>query len=379
MGKAKKGRSEAKKAAAARSMIRAALIHGANKLDAAATEAAIGQDALSYKVRDNALSISSCTSPRDLPEADKAAIFALTETNMKALYKGSAEAMPWNEEEKTQELFSLTSKMLVVRSQITGGVVAFCHYRFEEDDEDDPSEAVLYLYEIQLCSSVSRAGLGRHLMSLMELVALRAHLPKVMLTVFKQNTGAVRFYLGALKYKLDASDPSKFGNKKCTYLILSLSTLEVEQEKVDAKAKAAAEVALATAPPEPLASPDGASCPGAGSAEEPAAGPEDVKGCKAEGEVGAEGVEKEEDEEEMVEACSDVNLLVDVAAAFKAAHGRVPTMDEIKETLRKTIAAQQQHSTDEGAIPAVPVFDFSRTRKPPTAPAREVIEIDPGC
>jgi hypothetical protein len=64
---------------------------------------------------------------------------------------------------------------------------------------DEPVDAVLYLYEIQLSGLVQRGGLGQHLMGLVEVLAMRLHLPRVLLTVFKVNRAATFFYLGKLK------------------------------------------------------------------------------------------------------------------------------------------------------------------------------------
>jgi len=131
--KHKKGKNQAKKAAQGALLIREALIHGGSKLDDAATVALLPAEALTYHCKGQPLAIEVCTAPKDLPAATKEAVFALTEANMKALYVDSKDH-PWNSKEKHAELFSPTSRMLLVRSP-SGTVEAFVHYRFEEDDE----------------------------------------------------------------------------------------------------------------------------------------------------------------------------------------------------------------------------------------------------
>ena len=81
------------------------------------------------------------------------------------------------------------------------------------------------------------------LQQLVELIALQAHMPKVMLTVFKINIGAMLFYRRALKYAVDASSPSKWDDKTAHYEILSLPLHEVDTAASEAAADLAAQVA----------------------------------------------------------------------------------------------------------------------------------------
>ena len=76
---------------------------------------------------------------------------------------------------------------------------------FRFDLEDD--EAVLYLYQLQVSPAHQGHGLGRNLMVLIEDVAVRAGIPKVLLTVQTCNPGALRFYL-RLGYCIDWTSPS---------------------------------------------------------------------------------------------------------------------------------------------------------------------------
>ena len=60
-------------------------------------------------------------------------------------------------------------------------------------------------------------------MTLIELLSLQLFMTKVILTVFKCNTGAMRFYLDKLKgYHVDECSPSNFeGGDDVEYEILS--------------------------------------------------------------------------------------------------------------------------------------------------------------
>jgi len=107
-------------------------------------------------------------------------------------------------------------------------VLGFAHFRYEEDDEDDPTVPVSYLYELQIQSTQQKAGIGKRLMNIVELLALKSHMHKVMLTVFKANKKAMGFYLNKMKYEVDENSPSNFEgeeNENCDYEILSKNLL----------------------------------------------------------------------------------------------------------------------------------------------------------
>ena len=76
-------------------------------------------------------------------------------------------------------------------------------------------EAVLYLYEIQLISLACRIGLGTKLMKLVEKMASKTRMSKVVLTVLVGNTAAIEFYR-----KLGYTNNEKMPGK-CSYRILS--------------------------------------------------------------------------------------------------------------------------------------------------------------
>jgi ribosomal protein S18 acetylase RimI-like enzyme len=84
--------------------------------------------------------------------------------------------------------------------------VGFVYYRY--DYEPEKKSEVLYVYEIQLEPEVTGKGLGKHLMQILELMALRHKMHWILLTVFKDNKRALNFYLNHLKYQVDPMSPS---------------------------------------------------------------------------------------------------------------------------------------------------------------------------
>ena len=99
----------------------------------------------------------------------------LFEENMGDLYTKSSWGLDMKE--KQEELQHENAKFLVVTaSDEPDDLLAFCHFRFDWNDDDEPTEAVLYVYEIQVDQRMRRAGLGRRLMTILELMARQAGL-----------------------------------------------------------------------------------------------------------------------------------------------------------------------------------------------------------
>lgn len=140
-------------------------------------------------------------------------IYRLTETNMRTLYESCD--WGWNEKEKREELTHQDARYLYVTStdpiHSNNQCLAFAHIRFELED----SIPVLYLYELQIEQSIQSIGLGRHLMSLLDLIGRLYDFDCVMLTCFKHNDRAMKFYLKCGFEKDEFSPDDK------SYLILS--------------------------------------------------------------------------------------------------------------------------------------------------------------
>merc|ERR1711915_99 len=63
----------------------------------------------------------------------------------------------WNEANKKAELYEDSAWFLIARKEDTGEPVAYSHFRYDMDHDDD----VLYCYEIQTDKSMRRKGLGK--------------------------------------------------------------------------------------------------------------------------------------------------------------------------------------------------------------------------
>ncbi|XVE77832.1 hypothetical protein DITRI_Ditri13aG0094500 [Diplodiscus trichospermus] len=84
-------------------------------------------------------------------------------------------------------------------------LLGFLHFRFTLEEEIP----VLYLYELQLDSSVQGKGLGKFLMQLIEFIARENRMGAVVLTVQKSNSSAMKFYISKLRYVVSSISPSR--------------------------------------------------------------------------------------------------------------------------------------------------------------------------
>ncbi|OWZ05819.1 N-acetyltransferase [Phytophthora megakarya] len=150
-----------------------------------------------------------------LSETTRERVVALFESNMKTLYQAS----DWGYDAvaKRTELFETEARYLLVHDD--EALVGFAHFRFVDDD----GALVLYLYEVQLAAKVQRCGLGKLLMQLLQLVARKHGMELMVLTVFKTNEGAMRFYRERMGFEIDETSPSACGDETQDYEILSKS------------------------------------------------------------------------------------------------------------------------------------------------------------
>lgn len=144
----------------------------------------------------------------------------LFRNNMADLYKSSNWGLDLDE--KRQEMNHENARFLLVMDQ--EDLVGFLHFRFDVNDDDEPTEEVLYIYELQISRNYTGMGIGRRLMAIMEVVALRTDMKKVMLTVFTANTAAYKFYTSRMNYAIDPISPSQHG-EEADYEILSKKDL----------------------------------------------------------------------------------------------------------------------------------------------------------
>ncbi|TMW66746.1 hypothetical protein Poli38472_014058 [Pythium oligandrum] len=148
-----------------------------------------------------------------LDEATRERIVALFEANMKAMYVASD--WGYDPDAKRTELFEEDARYLLAMQGEE--LLGFVHFRFVEDDGVE----VMYIYEIQIAQTAQRKGLGKFLMQLLHLVARKHGMHFVMLTVFKTNDSAMRFYRETMGFTIDETSPSANGDKSQSYEILS--------------------------------------------------------------------------------------------------------------------------------------------------------------
>ncbi|KAI9248798.1 hypothetical protein BDA99DRAFT_445958 [Phascolomyces articulosus] len=95
----------------------------------------------------------------------------------------------------------------------------------EETMDDDIMAQAAYCFELQLVPNARNQGLGEFLMQLLERIGSYWKMDKVMLTVFKANKGAIRFYMEKLGFTLDEISPgaclSALQARRFDYEILS--------------------------------------------------------------------------------------------------------------------------------------------------------------
>ncbi|OBT76029.1 hypothetical protein VF21_03571 [Pseudogymnoascus sp. 05NY08] len=145
----------------------------------------------------------------NLTRDELSACFSLVEESSKGDYSASKQG--WKPAAKRREMRLLELKYLLVRSTKphdgeetgkAGDIEAFVSFMPTIEDEQE----VLYVYEIHLAPSLRRSGLGRRLMMLVEDVARRTGVEKVMLSCFTRNAIAKGFYEG-IGYRKDEYSP----------------------------------------------------------------------------------------------------------------------------------------------------------------------------
>ncbi|KAB8249959.1 GNAT family acetyltransferase Nat4 [Aspergillus flavus] len=173
-----------------------------------------------------------------IPDADFEACFKLIEETSSDAYKESG--WGWSPKKKTKEMRLPDMRYLILRrgpkttpentgsaeggiAPPTGQFLGFTSFMVTYED----GKEVVYCYEIHLSSAAQGLGLGSQLMMRLVNIGRRIGLEKVMLTVFRSNDKAVRFY-----YKLGFTEdeysppPRILRNgmvKEPDYMILSKS------------------------------------------------------------------------------------------------------------------------------------------------------------
>ncbi|KAG0255454.1 N-alpha-acetyltransferase 40 [Mortierella polycephala] len=112
----------------------------------------------------------------------------------------------WCKEDKEDEMQDVPSRYLVA---FDGELpVAMIHFQFvQETTMTDRDAEVAYCFEIQVVPEYQRRGIGAYLIGVLETIGRVTQMDKVMLTVFKANTSAIKFYMEQLQYKFDEISP----------------------------------------------------------------------------------------------------------------------------------------------------------------------------
>lgn len=171
-----------------------------------------------------------------LSDEELNACFDLVEQTSAEAYRNSSRG--WKPQAKKEEMNDPNMKYLIFRGTRReefkyqqchehdalakrSAPTAFLSFMITVEDE----YFVLYIYEIHLSPKCARKGIGSHLMKLVETIAHRIGVSKVMLTVFTSNTSAEAFYR-SLGYDEDefSPPPRKFRGgktKRPDYIIMS--------------------------------------------------------------------------------------------------------------------------------------------------------------
>ncbi|KAI9743553.1 MAG: hypothetical protein M1818_002868 [Claussenomyces sp. TS43310] len=143
----------------------------------------------------------SLETANSLSSTDFEACFNLIAVTSSADYKNST--VGWKVRAKKNEMKSTDLKYVLVKKEGASQTSAFLSLMPTMEDDF----AVLYCYEIHLAPEVQGTGLGSILMNLFEEVAEKVPLvEKVMLSCFRRNERAVRFYRKR-GYELDRFSP----------------------------------------------------------------------------------------------------------------------------------------------------------------------------
>lgn len=132
-------------------------------------------------------------------------------TKLEELQHRKARFLMIHEIMKDDEKMTNNNNDSATKNDTTKSLAGFVHFRFCFNDDETPTELVLYVYEVQVRAEYQKSyGIGTKLMHTIETTILaRSGMNKVMLTVFKANVQAMHFYRNKLKYIIDEDSPSK--------------------------------------------------------------------------------------------------------------------------------------------------------------------------
>ena len=142
-----------------------------------------------------------------LSHKDFRACFNLITSTSSGDYEGSS--MGWSAAKKWKEMRLPDLRYIVLKQKEDdkgqdelSEVEGFLSFMLTYEDGHE----VIYCYEIHLSPRLQGTGLGKRFMEMMEEVGKKASVKKAMLTVFKANEAAIRFY-ERLGYEEDEYSP----------------------------------------------------------------------------------------------------------------------------------------------------------------------------
>jgi GNAT superfamily N-acetyltransferase len=134
--------------------------------------------------------------------------FDLTKSHMETIYENSGYG--WDDEDKMRELTEQGARFLLVREfcegHNNGRLVGFAHFRFTVQGEvmdmmaGDPC---LYLWDIQIERSAQGRGLGRHMITLLELIARKEKMSYISIPIQNSDTRSLEWILKVRGFKAD--------------------------------------------------------------------------------------------------------------------------------------------------------------------------------
>lgn len=214
---------------------RSTLVKRVSELNALSfQEAYVDPDSLHYQAPKKDLAMGISLQAADwLSPGEHNASFNLVKTTSRQDYEASS--WGWHPKRKRKEMLEPEMKYLFVRKagteptierrkegDVDASIEGFVSFMVTRDSS--PVVPVIYIYEIHLAESLRGIRLGQHMMALVEGIAKKVGVSKVMLTCFLCNEKAHGFYK-SLGYAKDVSSPEdrKTRNKvvKVDYEVMS--------------------------------------------------------------------------------------------------------------------------------------------------------------
>jgi ribosomal protein S18 acetylase RimI-like enzyme len=180
-----------------------------------------------------------------IPKEEFDVCFNLVEQTSADAYRASSSG--WSAARKRKEMRLPDMKYLIQRRSRSGSpevtiadgisfqrgeILAFLSFMVTYED----GKEVIYCYEVHVAPKAQGLGIGMHLMMLLRSIGLKIGLEKGMLTCFRSNHRALRFYK-SIGYKVDENSPRSIhlrtGEVEPDYYIMSESLRQKSTQEND--------------------------------------------------------------------------------------------------------------------------------------------------